>query len=80
MMTCRPCLKFGSSADVPSKFNKHRKGSYGILTKKKENGEQRPKKELVRALKEHTDNPLHIYSCIKEEEDEKQERDHAKEN
>lgn len=80
MYSCRPCGVFSDSKDVPPGYAKYKRGHFGVVEKFKGDGEKRRKSHVVQCLKEHTENSLHIYCCIREKKEEQEEKDFEKRN
>ena len=80
VIICRPCLKFSTKDDVPTKLRRSRKGSYGMVDKMDPDGKPRQKKHITQAIKEHSVRELHIYCCARETEAETTKVNYEKNN
>jgi hypothetical protein len=80
MMICRPCTRYSAKDDVPLKLSRKRRGNFGMIEKKGADGKPRLKRDILRAVKEHSVNELHTYCCIREKDEEDNEADFEKEN
>ena len=80
MFSCRPCGIYSDLADVPAHFSQSRKGNFGVVEKLTRSGERRKKFHVRQTLKQHTENSLHIYCCIREKREEKDKDDFETEN
>ena len=80
MYSCRSCGIFSDRKDVPQNYSKSKKGTFGVIEKFKSNGERRKKTHIMQSIKEHSENRLHIYCCMREKKEEKEVNDFEKDN
>ena len=69
MFQCRPCGIYSQCSDIPSKFHKFRKGKFGKVDKLKSDRSKKEKNVIMRGIKKHSENDLHILCCLKEKEE-----------
>jgi hypothetical protein len=77
---CRPCGVFSQSAKVPGHYHGLRRGNFGEIGKYSEDGTKRKNVNIVRGLRKHESNDLHVWCALHERDEENNKIDLEKKN
>ena len=73
-MSCKPCMKFKNSDDVPAPLKGDRKGSFGFINK------EQLKSKVLRSVAKHESSELHAWCVLMAEKERKDNLDQREKN